>query len=147
MDCNTGVQTSSGFVMNSNYSVWNRDNLNEQVLASIVFRFGQQVKISRISTFFWSAPIDGVGIPNLILYWSNNDSVTPSNNISFRTTQLNISNERQRKRLNTSITDQGLMFQYLRISMTFVEGIKIFLSEVLFCGKFIYICHGENQYR
>ena len=147
MDCDNGNQTNINYTDLSNYFVWNK-SINQQV--SMVFRFDQKVKISRISLYFWSQPSVSVAvaIPNLMLYWSNDDSrsTTPSNNVSFDLNpalDINVSAERQRRRRNLDFTDQNLLLQSLRIMMTISNATHIFLSEVLFCGKYkqIYIMY------
>ena len=130
VDCDNGNSTNINYTDLSNYFVWNR----EQV--SIVFRFDQPVEINRISLFFWSQPSAQVTVPNLMLYWSNNNTTTPSNNLMFDLNSITIeSMERRRRRRNFDITSQGLMLQFLRIVMTKTDQPFIFLSEVLLCGK------------
>ena len=142
MDCNNGDPANINYTDLSNYFVWNR-TLNQQV--SIVFKFYQQVNIRRISLYFWSQPSVAVAIPNLTLYWYNDDLITPSNSISFDVNpMITISgSERQQRRRNLDINNQGLLFQFLRIVMTITDGTYyVFLSEVLFCGKYITnLCH------
>ena len=143
IDCENGNQSNINYTDLSSYFVWNK-TINQQVY--IVFRFDQQVNISRISLYFWSQPYFGVDItiPDLTLYWSNDDPTTPSNNVSFdlNPTITRFGNERQRRRRNIDIIDQDLLLQFLRIVMTITEGTHVFLSEVLFCGKYIAnLCH------
>ena len=102
---------------------------------SIVFRFDQPVNIRRISMFFWNAPNDYVTVPTFILYSSNDDSTTPSNEITSNNNLALVGNDRHRCRRNLDITDEGELFQFWRIVMTSTEGSYIFLNEVSFCGK------------
>ena len=114
---------------------WNRTTSVDQ-LVSIVFRFDQQISISRISMFFWNSPSSNITVPNvMMMYWSNDDSITPSNVINITPSSPNRNNDRQ-SRLNVLINDVGLQFQYLRIVMSFYDYSEwIFLSDVQFCGE------------
>ena len=115
--------------------VWNRtSSVNEQ--RSVVFRFDQQVDIRRVIMFFFNSPDNNIKVPNLMFYWSNDDSTMPSNPISFNPVSVNRDVQRQR-RLNINIDNDGaIRFQYLRVLMNFYNNSEwIFLTEVLFCGK------------
>ena len=102
---------------------------------SIVFRFYQQINISRIAIYFWNSPNNSIIIPNARLYWSNDDSIIPSNEINIVPGSVRRDRE-ERRRFNIIINDNGLQFQYLRVEMSFYDDSEwIFLGEVEFCGK------------
>ena len=118
----------------SSYFIWNRTaSVDQQV--SIVFRFDQQINISRISMFFWNSHSNSIIVPNVMMYWSNDDSITPSNVIDITPGSPNRDGD-TRGRLNIDNNNAGLQFQYLRIVMTFYDNSEwIFLSGVQFCGE------------
>ena len=134
IDCDRGYNDNADYSDLSNYFIWNRTaSVDQQV--SIVFRFDQQINISRISMFFWNSQSNSIIIPNVMIYWSNDDSIMPSNMISIipGSPDRDVEN---RRRLNVDINDVGLQFQYLRIVMSFYDNSEwIFLSEVWFCGR------------
>ena len=113
---------------------WNRTvSVDQQV--SVVFKFDQQISISRISMFFWNSQSNSIIVPNVMMYWSNDDSIIPSNVINITPGNPNRNVERQ-SRFNVFINDVGLKLQYLRIVMSFYDNSEwIFLSDVQFCGE------------
>ena len=135
IDCERGLSND-----NVNYSdltntfTWNRTtSVAEQV--SIVFRFDQQINISMITMLFWNSPSNSIIIPNVMIFWSNDDSIMPSNEITITTNSPSRTGD-ARRRLNIDINDNGLQFQYLRIVMSFYDDSEwIFLGEVQFCGE------------
>ena len=132
IDCNRGFNGGNYSDLSGTFA-WNRTtSVAEQV--SIVFRFDQQVNISRITLFFWNSPSNSIIIPNVRLYGSNDDSITPSNEINI--TPGSVRRDRdERRRWFININDNGVQFQYLRIEMSFRDDSEwIFLSEVEFCG-------------
>ena len=133
IDCDQGYNDKADYSDLSNYFIWNRTaSVNQQV--SIVFRFDQQINISRISMFFWNSSSNGIIVPNVVMYWSNDDSIIPSNVISVTTSSPSSTSNGQ-YRLNADFSNR-LQFQYLRIVMTFYDNNEwIFLSEVQFCGE------------
>ena len=133
IDCNRGFNGGDYSDLSRTFA-WNRtSSVAEQV--SIVFRFSQQVNISRIIMFFWNSPSNSIIIPNVRLYWSNDDSITPSNEINITPKSVKRIDD-ERRRWFIDIDDNGLQFQYLRIEMSFYDDSEwIFLSEVAFCGK------------
>ena len=142
IDCGQGttlIDCDQGF-NGGNYSysfgtfIWNRiPSLAEQV--SVVFRFDQQVNISRITMFFWNSPSNSIIIPNVRLYGSNDDSITPSNEINITPGSVRRDGDEQRIWF-IDINDNRLQFQYLRIEMSFYNDSEwIFLNEVEFCGE------------
>ena len=134
IDCDRGYNDNADYSDLSNYFIWNRTaSVDQQV--SIVFRFDQQISISRISMFFWNSQSNSIIVPNVMMYWSNDDSITPSNVINITPGSSNRNGDR-RGRLNIDINDSELQFQYLRIVMNFINNSEwIFLNEVQFCGE------------
>ena len=135
IDCDRGYNDNADYSDLSNYFIWNRTvSVDQQV--SMVFRFDQQINISRISMFFWNSQSYNITVPNVMMYWSNDDSITPSNVINITLGSPNTNGDR-RSRLNIDISDDSeLKFWYLRIAMTFVSNSEwIFLSEVQLCGE------------
>ena len=134
-DCDQGYNDNNdvNYSSLSNYFIWNRTaSVDQQV--SIVFRFDQQINISRIRMFFWNSQSNSIIVPNVMMYWSNDDSITPSNVINI-TTNSPSRKGNGRRRFNVDIKAR-LQFQYLRIAMSFHDNSEwIFLSEVQFCGK------------
>ena len=134
IDCDRGYNDNADYSDLSDYFIWNRTaSVDQQV--SMVFRFDQQIKISRISMFFWNSQNNSIIVPNVTMYWSNNEAITPSNVISITPGSLNRTGDRQ-NRLNVDINTALVQFQYLRIVMSFYDNSEwIFLSEVQFCGE------------
>ena len=134
IDCDQGYNDNVNYSDLSNYFIWNRTALVDQQV-SIVFRFDQQIRIGRISMYFWNSQSSSIIVPNVRMYWSNDDSIILSNMISIITSSpSNTSNGQYR--LNADISNTRLQFQYLRIMMTFYDNNEwIFLSEVQFCGE------------
>ena len=135
IDCDRGYNDNVDYSDLSDYFIWNRtESLAQQV--SIVFRFYQQIKISRITMLFWNSPSNSIIIPNVRMFWSNyfDGSIIINRQITAITTNSpSITGDGQR-RLNIDINDNRLQFQYLRIEMSF-NSEWIFLSEVQFCGE------------
>ena len=134
MDCGRGPSRNLDISDVPKHFVWNR-TVNQQV--SVVFKFDQQVDIRRIAIVFWNSPSNNIIAPNLMLYWSNDDSTMPSNQINFDTSDPYNRDSEGRSRLNLDINDDGGMrFQYFRIVMSFHDDSEwIFLNEVVFCGE------------
>ena len=132
-DCDRGFDGSDYSNIPGTFT-WNRTaSVDQQV--SIVFRFNQQINISRISMFFWNSQSNSIIVPNVMMYWSNDDSITPSNVINITPGSPTRTGDNQR-RFNVDINDVGLQFQYLRIVMSFYDNSEwIFLSDVQFCGE------------
>ena len=132
IDCDRGL-TSYDYSDLSRTFAWNRTIVGEQV--PIVFRFDQQVNISRITMFFWNSQSNSIIIPNVRLYWSNDDSITPSNEINITTSFPSRTGDKRRK-LNVVVKSNDVTYQYLKIVMNFYGKSEwIFLSEVQFCGE------------
>ena len=134
-DCDRGYNNNNNVNYSnlSNYFIWNKTaSVGQQV--SIVFRFDQQIRISMISMFFWNSQRNSITVPNVIMYWSNDDSITSFNEINIITNSPNRNGNGQRL-FNVDIKAR-LQFQYLRIAMSFHDNSEwIFLSDVQFCGK------------
>ena len=70
IDCDRGYNDSADYSNLSNYFIWSSSEaVGQQV--SIVFRFSQQIKISRITMFFWNSQSNSIIIPNVRMYWGN----------------------------------------------------------------------------
>ena len=134
IDCDCGIANVAGLSNLSNTFAWNRtSSVAEQV--SIVFRFDQLINISRITLLVFNSPSNSIIIPDVRLYWSNDDSIKPSNEINI-TPDVPRRDRSGRRRLDIDVNDNGLRFQYLRLEMSFYVGSEwIFLGEVEFCGK------------
>ena len=134
IDCDRGYNDNADYSDLSNYFIWNRTTSVAQQV-SIVFRFYQQINISRISMFFWNSQSNSIIVPNVMTYWSNDDSITPSNEITITPPSPNRTGDGLH-RMNIDNSNPRLRFQYLRIEMSFYNTSEwIFLSEVNFCGK------------
>ena len=133
IDCNRGYNDNADYSDLSNYFIWSRSEAVAQQV-SIVFRFYQQIDISRITMFFWNSQSNSIIIPNVRMYWSNDDSIIPSDEITITTNSPSRTGD-GRRRLFIDVNN-GPQFQYLRLEMTFYDDSEwIFLSEVFFCGE------------
>jgi len=144
MDCEQGPVRNFSSSEFSDYFVWGRATSAVKSVSTI-FGFDQPVNIRRISMWFWNAPISAIFVPSLTLYSYNDNFTTTSNQISINTSDSAVPEDNRRYRLNVDITDEGLMVQSLRIMMTISKGTHIFLSEVLFCGKYSIKTHGSES--
>ena len=134
IDCDQGYNGGDYSDLSGTFT-WNRTALVYQQV-SIVFRFDQKINISRITMFFWNSQSNSIMVPNVIMYWSNDDSITPSNEIRYITSGSLNRNGDRRSRYNVDINNAYLQFQYLRIEMSFYDNSEwIFLSDVQFCGE------------
>ena len=133
IDCDRGFNGDDYSDLSSTFA-WNRTSaVAEQV--SIVFRFDQQINISRIIMFVFNSQSNGIIIPTVRLYWSNDDSITPSNEINI-TTRSPIRTGDKRRRLIVVVRSNEVTYQYLKIVMNFYNNSEwIFLNEVQFCGE------------
>ena len=133
IDCDRGLNSGDYSDLSGTFA-WNRTtSVAEQV--PIVFRFNQQVNISRISMFFWNSQSNSIIIPTVRMYWSNDDSIAPSNEINISTSLPSRTGDKRRK-LNVRVETNKVTYQYLKIMMNFYGKSEwIFLSEVQFCGK------------
>ncbi len=143
IDCDRGIDDGDYSDL-SRIFAWNRTTSVAQQV-SIVFRFDQQINISRITMFFWNSQSNSIIIPNVRMYWSNDDSITPSNEITITTNSPSRTGD-ARRRMNIDSSNNGLQFLYLRIEMSFYDDREwIFLGEVQFCGEY---CHNNcNMYQ
>ena len=132
IDCDQGYNDYSDL---SSYFAWNRTtSVGQQV--SIVFRFDQQINISRITMFFWNSQSNNISTPNVRMYWANyfDGSIVLTNHITI-TTNLRYGAGDGQHRMDIDTSRNWLQFQYLRIEMNFNNSEWIFLSEVQFCGE------------
>ena len=120
IDCDRGYNDNADYSDLSNYFIWNSTTSVDQQV-SIVFRFDQQINISRISMFFWNSQSNSIIVPNVMMYWSDDDSITPSNVISITSGSPNRNGD-GRHRLNININNVGLKFQFLIIEMSFYDN-------------------------
>ena len=128
VNCDQGYNDNVDYSDLSSYFVWNSDELRGQRV-SIVFRFNEQINISRIAMSFWYSPSNIIIIPSVRVFWSNDGSNIPSSPIRI------ITGDRL-SRVFIYISNTALQFQYLRIEMTIqMDNGWIFLSEVQFCGE------------
>ena len=132
IDCDRGYNDNADYSDLSDYFIWNRTaSVDQQV--SIVFRFDQEVRGTRISTFFWNSQSNSIMVPNVMVDWSNHNMVF--NRLTITTNSPNRTEDGQHI-LNIDINNVGLQFQYLRIVMSFYDNSEwIFLSDVQFCGE------------
>ena len=132
-DCERGFNGGDYSDLSSTFA-WNRtSSVAEQV--SIVFRFDQQINISRITMFVFNSQNNSIIVPNVRLYGSNDDSISPSNVINITPGSIRRTGD-GRRRWSIDINDNGLQFQYLRTEMSFYDDSEwIFLNEVEFCGE------------
>ena len=131
IDCNGGL-TSDDYSDLSHTFAWNRTTSVAQQV-SIVFRFDQQINISRIAMYFWNSPSNSIIVPNVSLALADH-------NVQFTDTAITANSpnrtEDGQSILNIDISDDKLKFVYLRITMTFYSNSEwIFLGEVQFCGE------------
>ena len=132
IDCRRGIIGGRYSDLSRTFA-WNRTTSVAQQV-SIVFRFDQQINVNRITMLFWNSQNNSIIIPNVMVYWSNDDSITPSNEITITNNSPSRTGD-GRRRLFIDINN-GPQFQYLRTEMTFYDDSEwIFLSEVQFCGE------------
>ena len=134
IDCDRGINGGDYSDLSRTFA-WNRTtSLGARV--SIVFRFDQQINISRISMFFWNSQSNSIINPNVRMYWGDyfDGSTVLTTGITI-TTSLSDRTGDGRRRLNIDINNEP-QFQYLRIEMSFYDNSEwIFLGEVQFCGE------------
>ena len=135
IDCHRGIN-GGDYSYLSNTFAWNRTT-SVAAQVSIVFRFEQQINVSRITMFFWNSQSNNIIVPNVRMYQGDYfDGFTVLTNEVTVTTNLPSRTGDGRRRLNFDINDNGLQFQYLRIEMSFYDNSEwIFLGEVQFCGE------------
>ena len=135
IDCDRGINDGDYSDLSHTF-VWNRTT-SVAARVSIVFRFDQQINISRITMFFWNSQSNSIIVPYVRMYQGDyfDGSTVLINVITITTSSPNRTGD-ARRRLNIDINNNGLQFQYLRIEMTFYDNREwIFLSEVQFCGE------------
>ena len=131
-DCDQGFNGGDYSDLSRTFA-WNRTTSVDQQV-SIVFRFVQQISISRITMFFWNSPSNSIIVPNVRLAWADH-------NVQFIDAAITTNSpnriEDGQSILNISINNDRLKFQYLRIEMSFYDNSQwIFLGEVQFCGEY-----------
>ena len=136
-DCDRGFNGGDYSDLSRTFA-WNRTTSVAQQV-SIVFRFDQQINISRISMFFWNSPSNNIIVPNVRLAWADH-------NLQFTNTAIttNLPNRTGdgESIINISINNNRLKFLYLRIVMSFYTSSQwIFLGEVQFCGMYLVSIH------
>ena len=133
IDCDRGFNGDDYSDLSRTFA-WNRTT-SVAAQVSIVFRFDQQIKINRITMFFWNSQNNSIIIPNVMMYWSNDDSIMPSNEITISPDSSKRTGDARRKIIIDDKND-GLTYQYLRMVMSFYDDSEwIFLGEVQFCGE------------
>ena len=131
MDCDRGYNDNADYSDLSHYFIWSM-TASFAASVSIVFRFDQEVRGSKINMFFWNSQSNRITVPNVMIDWATHImSFSPLTTIT--TNSLNRTEDGQCV-LNIDINNAGL-FQYLRIDMNF-DSEWIFLSEVQFCGEY-----------
>ena len=131
IDCVQGYNDNVDYSDLSSYFIWSSNELQGSRV-SIVFRFNEQINISRITMLFWNSPSNSIIIPSVRVFWSNDGSNIPSSPI----TVTNIITGNGLRGLFIYLNNAALQFQYLRVEMTIQrDNGWIFLSEVRFCGK------------
>ena len=131
IDCDQGINGGDYSDLSRTFA-WNRTTSVAQQV-SIVFRFDQQINISRITMFFWNSPSNSIIIPNVRIAWADHNMVFTETTI---TTDSPNRTEDGQSILNIDISNDRLKFQYLRIEMSFYDNNDwIFLGEVQFCGE------------
>ena len=138
IDCDRGFNGGDYSDLSRTFA-WNRTTSVAQQV-SIVFRFEQQINISKITMFFWNLPSNSIIVPNVRMYWGNyfDGSIVLTNEISYYYYQISSPDRTGdgRRKLFIDINDNGRKFQYLRIEMSFYDDSEwIFLGEAQFCGK------------
>ena len=134
IDCDRGINGDDYSDLSRTFA-WNRTT-SVAAQVSMVFRFDQQINISRITMFFWNSQNNSIIIPNVRMYRGDYfDGSTVLVNVITITTSSPDRTGDGRRRLFIDINN-GLQFQYLRIEMRFyINSEWIFLSEVQFCGE------------
>ena len=115
IDCDQGVGIDYSDL--SNFFTWNKTAMDQQV--SIVFRFDQQINISRISMFFWNSLGNNIIVPNVTMAWADH-------NMQFSETIITTNSPNRTEdglsTLNINNISNRLKFQYLRIMMSFYDS-------------------------
>ena len=129
LNCDSGFN-GGNFSNLSNRSIFTWNWTTPQV--SLAFKFDQQISINVIHMTFWNSPSHNIIIPNVTVYWSDDNSTTPTNEITHNVTTNN-DTAVGLQTLNIHFAYNELKLQYLRIMMDVSEW--VFLSEVEFCGE------------
>ena len=133
IDCDRGYNDNADYSDLSDYFIWS-STASLATSVSIVFRFDQEVRVTRISMFFWNSQSNSIMVPNVMVDWSDHNMVF--NGLTTITTNSPNRTEDGQHILSIDINNVRLQFQYLRIVMSFYDNSEwIFLSDVQFCGK------------
>ena len=136
IDCDRGFNSGDYLDLSRTFAWKRTTSVAQQV--SIVFRFDQQINISRITMFFWNSQNNSIIIPNVRIYQGNYFDVSNvlTNEVSITTNSPDRTGDgRRRLFIDFNYGDQ---IQYLRIEMSFHDNSEwIFLGEVQFCGEVI----------
>ena len=135
VDCNSDMnQEMFSNLSNTPIFIWNKTALSSNEV-SIVFKFDQQINIAVIRMYFWSSISNNVAVPNVKIYWSDEDHVMPSN--KFVITHSTSGFDPGQQVLTICISNHR-KFRYLRIKMSLANSYQwMVLSEVEFCGEYI----------
>ena len=130
IDCDRGYNDNADYSDLSNYFTWSGAALVDQKV-SIVFRFDQQINISRINLFFWNSPSNSILVPDVRMLWADHT-------MSFNEIEITYDPPNRTKdelyTMNVSISDKrALKLQYLAIEMSNSQW--TFLGEVQLCGE------------
>ena len=130
IDCERGYNDNADYSDLSDYFTWSGATLVDQKVL-IVFKFDQQINISRISLFFWNSPSDNILVPDVRMLWADHT-------MSFNEIEITYDPPNGTKdglyTMNVSISDtRVLKLQYLTIEMNNSQW--TFLSEVQLCGE------------
>ena len=130
IDCDRGYNDNADYSDLSDYFTWSGATLVDQKVL-IMFKFDQQINISRISLFFWNSPSDNILVPDVRMLWADHT-------MSFNEIEITYDPPNSTKdglyTMNVSISDtRVLKLQYLTIEMNNSQW--TFLSEMQLCGE------------
>ena len=133
IDCNSDLnQAVFANLSDTPLFMWNKTALSSNEVP-IIFKFDQQVNVAIIRMYFWSSLRDSMTVPNINVYWSDEDFVMPSK--EFVITHSTSGGDADQQVLTIHIGHRNLKFRYIRIQMAFADSCQwIVLSEVEFCG-------------
>ena len=130
IDCDQGYNDNADYSDLSNYFTWNGATLVDQKM-STMFKFDQQINISKISLFFWNSPNNNILVPNVTMFWADHT-------LSFNEIEITYDPPTRTTdglyRMNVSVSDRRpLKLQYLTVEM--INSQWTFLGEVQLCGE------------
>ena len=134
IDCDSDLnQTVFDNLSDTPLFMWNKTALSSNEVP-IIFKFDQQVNVAIIRMYFWSSLQDSMTVPNIDVYWSDEDFVMPTN--EFVITHSTSGGDADQQVLTIHIGHRNLKFRYIRIQMAFADSCQwIVLAEVEFCGE------------